>query len=223
MASKNIREATLYCRYCRHFSPASSTVCSNCGASDGLEPFRFGGEHPMDQSPKLPVKSLSKQAALLPFQHFPLFARLALVPVVLTILSQIMGGYLANRTGHWYFYLLWFLAFWFFSIPFYVGWTKLAVEGTASIASRSSVQYGRVEARYFIASVLVTTVLFGPGLISLGWAYSSGWAAIPIIVTAIIFVALIVFGWRFMFVLTTIALDRFTALGNLCTSVSVVI
>lgn len=168
----------------------------------------------MDQSPKLPVKSLSKQAALLPFQHFSLFARLAFVPVVLTILSQIMSEYLANRTGHWYFYLLWLLAFGFVSIPFYVGWTKFAVEGKASIANRSSVQFGRVERRAFIASVLVTTAIFGPVLIGLWWSYSSGWAPIPIIVTVIISVALIAFGWRFMFLLTTIALDRFAGLGE---------
>lgn len=163
----------------------------------------------MEQSPKLPVKSFSKQALLLPFRHFPLFVRFALVPVFLTILSQIACRYLASRTGHWYFYWLWFLPFWLLSVPFSVGWTKLAVEGTASIAGRPSFQFGRVEERYFIASVLLTTVLFGPGLTSLWWAYSSGWAAIPIIVTAIIFVTGIVIGWRFMFLLTTIALDRF--------------
>ncbi|ERR1035437_944745 len=37
-------EAKLYCRRCRHFSPANSSACSNCGASDGLEPFRLEGK-----------------------------------------------------------------------------------------------------------------------------------------------------------------------------------
>jgi hypothetical protein len=168
----------------------------------------------MEQSQKLPVKSLSKQAFLLPFRHFPLFVRFALVPVVLTILSQFVCRYLASRTEHRYLYLLWLLPFWLLSVPFSVGWIKLAVEGTESIANRSSFQFGRVEERYFIASILFTTVLFGPGLISLWWAYSSGWAAIPIIVTALIFVTGIVVGWRFMFFLTTIALDRFAGLED---------
>jgi len=168
----------------------------------------------MEQSQKLPVTSLSQQAFLLPFRRFPLFVRFALVPVVLTILSQIVSRYLASHTGHWYFYLLWILPFGLLSVPFSVGWIKLAVEGTESIANRSSFQFGRVEERYFIASLLLTTVLFGPGLICLWWAYSSGWAAIPIILTTIIFVTGIVVGWRFMFLLTSIALDRFAGLED---------
>jgi hypothetical protein len=31
-------QVTLYCRYCRHLSPAGSSTCSNCGETEGLEP-----------------------------------------------------------------------------------------------------------------------------------------------------------------------------------------
>ncbi len=167
----------------------------------------------MEPSPKLPVKPLAKEAFLLPFKHLQVFVRLAAVPVGLTILSQFIGGFLASVTGHWYFNGVWLGFLDFCGVPFFVGWTKLAVEGTASVADRSYFTFGRVEIRYLVAQIILSVLLVGPVGICLWWAYDSNWAAAPIAMTVTALVIVLWVGWRFMFLLTALALDRYAGVN----------
>jgi hypothetical protein len=90
-----------------------------------------------------------------------------------------------------------------------VGWTKLAVEGAAAVDDTPYFRFGRTETRCLVGSILLAVFVFGPGGIGMLWAYYSGWAAVPLTVAVTVLLIEVVVGWRFTFVLTTLALDRY--------------
>jgi hypothetical protein len=164
------------------------------------------------QLSRLPIKSLSKEALVLPFRYFPSFLHLAIVPVGLIFLSAFLGGLLAGLTGHSFFNFLWIGCTFFFQAPFFVGWAKLVAEGSSSIGERSYFTFGTTEKRFVIASILLPAFLFVPGGVAGWWAYNSGSATVPIVVATMLFVIGITIGFRLMFLLTTIALERYAGL-----------
>src|SRR5262249_31743789 len=67
----------------------------------------------------------------------------------------------------------------------------------------------KTEICFLVVGILLSAVLFGPATVAVWWAYNSGWAGIPIVVATVVTITGFVVGWRFIFLLVTIALNRY--------------
>jgi hypothetical protein len=123
------------------------------------------GGNPAILSADLPVLAIARRAFYLPVRYSIALIRLGGIPALLTAAAQMAAtamvttGVLSQVAPVW---LL--LADTLVYIPFAVGWTRLAMDGPARVATRGPFHFRRTEGRYLLAVVLFAaswlTVLF---------------------------------------------------------------
>ena len=109
----------------------------------------------------LPIGRITLRALALPFSKLPTLAKFGIIPLGLALAAHLVGWLLGKTGDGWTLRSGWIvIAHTVIFTPFAVAWTKLAVDGNQSVASRGAFVYGPVEWRYLIANSMILICTF---------------------------------------------------------------
>ena len=168
------------------------------------------------QRPTLPVLPTVAESFSILANRGAQFAKLALVPVAITLASQIASGYFAAVFGAFWLNWAWYLPYVIIVTPFAVAWTRLILLPSSGATVSVVPRFGYRELTYLgisIALAALTGVV--PTLTALVLLTSDriGVAFGPMLVLVAVSVVLATFvALRLSFALPAVAIDRFAGL-----------